>query len=105
MEIRIIIADDHPVVIQGIQDVLRAHQKFNVIETFSDGKLLLQSPALATADVLLLDLNMPGIDGLQVLDELNKMQLPLTIIVVTTYVSSLLAQTCMEDGVHVYLVK
>ncbi len=105
MEIRVIIADDHPVVVQGVKDVLEENGHFRIIATFNDGKALLQSPALAAADVLLLDLNMPGVDGLQALDELNRLGLPLKIIVVTTYLSSRLVEQCREAGASGYLVK
>lgn len=105
METRVIIADDHPIVIQGIKDVLSKRQQMRVIATFNDGRLLLQSPMLANADVLLLDLNMPNIDGLQVLDELQRLHLSLKIIVVTSYLSPQLAEQCRSAGAAGYLVK
>ncbi|MFB2119911.1 response regulator [Parapedobacter sp. 2B3] len=105
METRVIIADDHPVVVQGIKDVLGESGRFHVVATFQEGRALLQSPMLASADVLLLDLNMPGVDGLQALDELSKLKLPLNVVVVTTYLSSQLAEQCREAGASGYLVK
>ncbi len=105
MKIRVLIADDHPIVVQGIQDVLEKSKQFIVLETFNDGKSLLQSPSLAEAEVLLLDLNMPKTDGLQVLQEIKKKDLPLKIIVITSYYSSQLAEQCKEMGVEGYLVK
>jgi len=105
MEIRVIIADDHPVVVQGIKDVLRESDRFEVIATYQEGRSLLQSPKLGSADVLLLDLNMPGIDGLQALDELRKLKLAIKVIVITTYLSPQLAQQCREAGASGYLVK
>ncbi|GGH04842.1 DNA-binding response regulator [Parapedobacter pyrenivorans] len=105
METRLIIADDHPIVIQGIKDVLSKRKEIHVVATFSDGRLLLQSPMLANADVLLLDLNMPNIDGLQVLDELKRLHLTLKIIVVTSYLSPQLAEQCKDAGAAGYLIK
>lgn len=105
METRVIIADDHPIVVQGIKDVLGGKDCFRVIATFNEGRALLQSPSLAAAEILLLDLNMPGIDGLQVLAELTKRRLSLKIIVLTTYLSPQLVQQCKDVGVSGYLVK
>jgi len=103
--IRIIIADDHPVVIQGIKDMLEESGQFDVIATFRNGKSVLQSSMLAGADVLLLDLNMPHTDGLQVLDQLKKLQLPLKVVVITSYHSPQLAIQCKEAGASGYMVK
>ncbi|MBK1439465.1 response regulator transcription factor [Parapedobacter sp. ISTM3] len=105
MKTRIIIADDHPVVIQGVKDILEKNGAFDVMATFRDGKSLLQSPLLARVDVLLLDLNMPDIDGLQTLDKLRKLGASFKIIVITSYLSPLLAEQCKAAGVHGYLVK
>lgn len=49
---RVIVADDHPVVVQGIKDILGENHSFCVVATFNDGRALLQSPILASADVL-----------------------------------------------------
>lgn len=105
MKTRVIIADDHPVVIQGIRDSLEKSGRFDVIAVFAEGKSLLQSSSLMEADLLLLDLNMPGTDGLQTLDRLKKRQLSLKIIVLTSYVSAQLADQCREMGAHGYLIK
>src|SRR5690606_4203257 len=78
---------------------------FDVIAVFNEGKSLLQSPFLMQADLLILDLNMPGTDGLQTLDRLMKCQLSLKIIVLTSYVSAQLADQCKEMGAHGYLIK
>jgi len=105
MKTRVIIADDHPVVIQGIRDALEKSDQFDVVAEFADGKSLLQSALLTRADLLLLDLNMPGMDGLQTLDRLKKSHLPLKIIVLTSYVSAQLADQCREAGAQGYLIK
>lgn len=105
MKTRVLIADDHPVVVQGIRDVLAKSEQFAVLETFNSGKALLQSPLLVASDVLLLDLNMPKTDGLQVLHELGKMGLSIRVIVITSYLSSQLAEQCKALNVSGYLVK
>lgn len=105
MSIRIILADDHPVVIRGIKEVLEKEPAFTVIAEFKDGQSLLQSAALSDGDVLLLDLNMPRTDGLLVLERIKAMGLSLKVIVITAYVSQKLSEQCRSAGAAAYLVK
>lgn len=103
---RIIIAEDHPIVVKGITDLLHDRaDRFELVAAFQDGKSLLQSPALLDADLLLLDLNLPKADGLQVLEQLERLQLRLKVIVLTSYVSHQLAEQCRALGAAGYLVK
>lgn len=105
MKPKVIIADDHPIVVQGITDLLEKSGNMDVLASFNDGRSLLQSPLLTKADVLLLDLNMPQIDGLQLLDRFRTLGLSLKIIVITSYVSAELAAQCRNAGASGYLVK
>ncbi len=105
-KIRVIIAEDHPIVVKGIRDLFADRaERFEILDTFQDGKTLLQSPSLALADVLLLDLNLPKTDGLQILEQLQKQQVRTKIIVLTSYLSHQLATQCRELGAAGYLVK
>lgn len=104
-KIRIIIADDHPLIINGIKEILEKNSSFQIIMTFNDGNSLLQSTSLPDADVLLLDLNMPGKDGLQVLEQIGLMNLKLKILVLTSYFSKQLSEQCLAAGANGYLLK
>lgn len=65
--IRVMIADDHPLMRQGIAQVIRAAPECEVIAEVGDGIAALEHPELHRTDVLLLDLSMPRLDGLGVL--------------------------------------
>ena len=65
----------------------------------------MQSTSLPDADVLLLDLNMPGKDGLQVLEKIKAMHLKLQILVLTSYFSKQLAEQCHAAGAKGYILK
>lgn len=101
----VVIADDHPIVVEGIQNLLQDQVDFKVIGCFNTGKALLQSTQLAKAQLVLLDLNMPELDGLYAIRQINDMGLPLKIVVITSYVSSQLAEECRKYDVAGYLVK
>ena len=105
MPVRIILTDDHPVIVQGIKAVLEQEQDFEVIAEFYDGQSLLRSEALRNADLLLLDLNMPRTDGLEVLQALKTSARNLKIIVISAYTSQKLISECRERGACAYIVK
>ncbi|WP_347372557.1 response regulator transcription factor [Aequorivita sp. Q41] len=104
-KVRVVIADDHPLIIHGITEILEKDSRFEIMETFNDGLSLLQYNSLADADVLLLDLNMPGKDGLQVLEKIGAMNLKLKILVLTSYFSQQLSEKCIAAGASGYFLK
>lgn len=104
-QIKVIIADDHPLIVNGITEILEKNPRFVITATFNDGGALMQSTILPDADVLLLDLNMPGKDGLQVLEEIKAMSLNVQILVLTSYFSKELAEQCHAAGANGYILK
>lgn len=70
--IRVLVCDDHPVVRVGLLQVLSLASDLAVVGEAVDGVGVLEHARLSATDVLLLDLAMPGLDGLAVLDELDR---------------------------------
>jgi len=105
MKIQLILADDHPVVLHGIKAHFNNDERFDIIGMVSNGIELLNSPLLNTADIILLDLNMPGIDGLKALTELKNKKIKAKTIVLTNYHSYELVKDCKIRGASGYLVK
>lgn len=103
--IKVIIADDHPLIIKGISDILNKQPEYKILATFTDGLALMQSADLPNADILLLDLNMPNKDGLQVLEQIKELNLSLRVLVLTSYFSKQLATQCEAAGASGYLLK
>ncbi|MDE2700839.1 MAG: response regulator transcription factor, partial [Gemmatimonadota bacterium] len=69
--IRIVVADDHPVVRDGLIAMLQTQPDFEVIGEAGDGAEALHLVAERTPDVLLLDLEMPRVDGIETLQQLG----------------------------------
>ncbi|WP_320179564.1 response regulator transcription factor [Roseovarius pacificus] len=61
---RIVIVDDHPMVAEGIQSILESYDDIEVLATLSNGQEIIDRVEALNPDVILLDLNMPGIGGL-----------------------------------------
>ena len=103
--IRIVVADDHPIVREGIVANLKQQRDMKVVAAGSDGDEGLALIKRHLPDVALLDLRMPRMDGLRVVAEVNALQLPTKVIVMTTFESQEDIQGSMKAGARAYLLK
>lgn len=104
-KIKIYLADDHQLLIDGMQAVLRTNPLFEVVGTSVNGVGLVDKAAAAKTDILVMDINMPQKDGLEVLRELNPGQFPFKIIVLSSYDELKLIKEVMKLGASGYLTK
>lgn len=82
--ITVLIVDDHPVMRAGLRHVLSAVPDLEVIDDCKDGLAALEHPRLAEVDVILLDISMPGLDGVEVLELLAERQHAPRVLVLTS---------------------
>ena len=81
--IRILIADDHPIFRDGLRKLLTLEEDFRVVGEARDGKECLEMLEELQPDILLLDLKMPGLDGLTALQKLQNSRTKTKVIVLT----------------------
>ena len=104
--ITVVIADDHPVVREGLVEVFKSQTDIKVVAEATDGEDTLEMCKQHLPDVLLLDLRMPRKDGLQVLAELARGGISgPRVIVMTTYESEDDIHRSLKTGADGYLVK
>lgn len=82
-KIRILIADDHPMLRQGIKQILELEEDFSVIAQASNADEAIRMAKDKTPDVILMDINMPGKSGIEAIKDLKQAMVPSRIIVLT----------------------
>lgn len=105
MPIRIAIADDHPMIINGLQKMLADCADIHLTGTYSDGNELLQGLAQTEPDVLLLDIQMPGRTGEELVPEILEQYPALNILILTNFDNPVYLSSMLRKGVLGYLLK
>ena len=103
--VKIVIVDDHLIVREGIRLILETQDGYEVIGEAENGQQALALLESVTPDVILLDLNMPILDGLNFLKKFNSLGKDIPVIVLTTYNENHLLLEAVELGVASYLLK
>ncbi len=103
--IKIAIADDHPMILNGIRDMLSDRPDIVFSGTYSDGKELMEGLKKELPDILLLDIQLPGKTGDKLLLEIQKKYPPLKVIALTNFDSVLYVGNMMRNGAKGYLLK
>ena len=103
--IRIVVVDDHPIVREGIIGNLTRQRGMKVVGQGGDGEEALAIIKQLLPDLALLDLRMPGMDGLNLLKEINQSRLSTKVIVMTAFESEEDIQNALRFGARGYLLK
>ena len=103
--IRILVVDDHPVVRDGLTAMLNTQSDFEVVGEASDGEEAVRKVADSDPDVLLLDLEMPGVDGIETLQRLRQSKARARAIVFTVFDTDERIVSAMKAGAKGYLLK
>lgn len=103
--IRVLIVDDHAVVRQGLRLLLGGEVDIEVIGEASDGEMALQQIQALQPDVVLLDLLMPGLSGIEVLKRLDLQGVSTRVLVLTSSIEDHLVKSALAAGALGYLLK
>ena len=103
--IRLLIADDHLIVRQGLRLILETEQDFELIGEAADGVEAVQLAEQLKPDVILMDLRMPRMDGISAIRQLRIEQPEVAIVILTTYNEDDLMRQGLEAGARGYLLK
>lgn len=103
--INLIITDDHPIVRQGIRQILEGCIDINAIDEAENGEQLIRKIMKNEYDVVLLDISMPGRNGLEILKELKSIKPSIAVLILSVYPEEQYAIRAMKLGASGYLTK
>ncbi|MFC6577369.1 response regulator [Planomonospora parontospora] len=103
--IRLLIADDHPIVRDGIRGMFAGDPDFEVLGEAADGARAVELARALSPDVILMDLRMPGTDGVAAIKELARLGSAARVLVLTTYDTDRDVLPAIEAGATGYLLK
>ncbi len=103
--IHILLADDHRILRTGLKLLLSSQGDFQVVAEASNGREALEKLNTTAVDVVLLDLSMPVMGGLECLREIRKQKLPVKVLVLTMYSEQQYIKEVMTQGADGYLCK
>ena len=104
-KIKVHIADDHQILIDGIIAVLSSEENIEVVGYSLNGKDVLDWFVSNEADILVLDINMPEVDGIEVLQNFNKQNFQQKVIVLSSYDDVKLIKEVLKIGASGFLAK
>lgn len=105
MSIRVVIVDDHPMVAEGIKAILESYDDIDVVGTCASGQQILDHVEDLAPDVILLDLNMPEMNGLTVVEILLERRPGTRILVLSMHDSPEYISTALNHGAMGYVLK
>lgn len=103
--IRVVVADDHPMVRYGIAAVLAESDRVEIVGEAADGAELLAVVATTTPDVVLTDLAMPGLDGIAATTRLRTLHPDIPVLVLTMHAEDEQVFAALRAGARGYLIK
>lgn len=103
--LKILIADDHPIVLTGLKQILEEAPEKVVCEEAQDGHGVLRKIAGNIYDLILLDIAMPGINGLDCLKQVKKAHPRLPVLIISMYPEEQYAVRALKAGASGYLTK
>ncbi|MFT3949737.1 MAG: response regulator transcription factor [Agriterribacter sp.] len=104
-KIEVIIVDDHPMVIEGLKSLLSNYDILSVTHTFTKGREAYEYLSGNNCDVVLMDINLPDISGIELCDKVSTVNTKLKILGMSTHNDASIIRQMVHKGAKGYLIK
>jgi len=101
----VLIVDDHPVFRRGLREVIEEGARFQVVAEASDGEEAMRMVLEAKPGIAVIDIDMPRMNGLEMVRAIRKLELPVLTIFLTMYKEEDMLNAAMDLGVKAYVLK
>jgi DNA-binding NarL/FixJ family response regulator len=103
--IRIVLVDDHEIARRAVRSVLNSNPKLEIVGEAAEGKEAIKKVGELRPDIVLLDISLPDISGIEAAPQIRAISPESRIIFVSQHTSSSLAQDAVQGGAYGYVVK
>ena len=103
--IRVLLVDDHAMVRQGMRDFLSLHDDLEIVGEAADGAAAVEAAAVLRPDVVVMDLMMPGVDGIEATTRIKAASPVIEIVAITSFVEEVRIIAALEAGAAGFLLK
>lgn len=104
-KIRLLIVDDHEMVREGLRSILKDDPEVKIVGEAGDGEKALELIAKLHPDIVLLDIKMPGMDGVEVCRRVRAQFPDTSVIALTTFMDEKFVRECIQAGARGYVLK
>jgi len=104
-QVTLLIVDDHPLLRRGVRDLIAESQRFRIVGEASDGEDAMRLVLSLKPEIAIVDIDMPRLNGLEMLRSLRELSFPVTTIILTMYREEDMFNAAMDLGAKAYVVK
>lgn len=101
----VLIVDDHPVFRRGLREVIEESSRFQIVAEASDGEEALRMVLESKPKIAVIDIDMPRLNGLEMVRAIRKLELPVATVFLTMYKEEDIFNAAMDLGVKAYVLK
>jgi len=104
-DVKVLVVDDHQLLRIGVRDAIGRESRFKIVGEAADGREALQLISTLKPDIVIMDIDMPLLNGLETIRAIRKLSLPVKVIILTMYNEEDMFNAAMDLNIKAYVLK